>query len=412
VAQAREFEEILRRRVLQTDFQPIVRLDSGESVGYEALVRGPAGTQFASADALLALAYQTGRVVEFDWVARASASRAALKHELRADRLLFLNVEPLALGTECPPDLWPDIEQAFARFQVVLEVTERTLARDPSALLAGIDHQRPEVAGIALDDVGSRTATLSMLPVLSVDVIKLDLAVTQGGTSAAAMKVLDIAYEEAERTGATILAEGIETADHVRQARSFGANLGQGYYLGEPRPLPDHADEGDVVASVASGTVDDVATPFDALAGRPTSRATAELLVPLSRQVVLGETDLAEPALVVDLVPEPAVFGPEERRTLMRLARRGVVTGALGRGTAGEPVDGVRGALVHDRSLDGQWTFLALSPSNAGAMLARAVPGTAEYEFGITHDRRRVVTAARCLLRRLGPPPVSANGLA
>jgi hypothetical protein len=226
------------------------------------------------------------------------------------------------------------------------------------------------------------------------------------------MKVLDIAYEEAERTGATILAEGIETADHVRQARSFGANLGQGYYLGEPRPLPDHADEGDVVASVASGTVDDVATPFDALAGRPTSRATAELLVPLSRQVVLGETDLAEPALVVDLVPEPAVFGPEERRTLMRLARRGVVTGALGRGTAGEPVDGVRGALVHDRSLDGQWTFLALSPSNAGAMLARAVPGTAEYEFGITHDRRRVVTAARCLLRRLGPPPVSANGLA
>jgi hypothetical protein len=73
---------------------------------------------------------------------------------------------------------------------VVLEVTERTLARDPSALLAGIDHQRPEVAGIALDDVGSRTATLSMLPVLSVDVIKLDLAVTQGGTSAAAMKVL------------------------------------------------------------------------------------------------------------------------------------------------------------------------------------------------------------------------------
>jgi EAL domain-containing protein (putative c-di-GMP-specific phosphodiesterase class I) len=70
---------------------------------------------------------------------------------------------------------------------------------------------------LALDDVGPMTTALAMLPVLSADLIKLDLTVTQASTTAPSMKVLDIAFEEAERTGATILAEGIETDDHLRQ---------------------------------------------------------------------------------------------------------------------------------------------------------------------------------------------------
>jgi len=104
---AHEFDEILRKRALRTVFHPIVCLDSGDTVGYECLVRPPADSRFASADVLLGEPYRTGRVVDFDWAARASASRAALDHELRPDRLLFLNIEPLAMGSECPPDLWP-----------------------------------------------------------------------------------------------------------------------------------------------------------------------------------------------------------------------------------------------------------------------------------------------------------------
>jgi len=402
------FDEILRRRALRTVFQPIVRLETRETVGYEALVRGPPRSRLASADSLLAEAYRAGRVVEFDWIARASACRAALDAGLGRDRLLFLNIEPLALGSECPPDLRPDIERAFGLLQVVLEVTERSLGRDPRSLLDGIDRQRPDVTGLALDDVGSGTMTLAMLPILSADVIKLDLTITQGGTSAATMKVLDIVLEEAERTGATVLAEGVETFEHFQHVLAFGAVLGQGNYFGEPRALPPAAEENSIINTVASERAAVVPTPFDALAGRRTSRATPDLLLPLSRQVAFGETDLAEPALVIYLVPDPALFGPDEAHALTRLAGRGVVTGALGRGISAEPPSGVRGVDTHDTALDGQWALLALSPSAAGAMLARAVPDTTHFEFAITHDRRRVIAAARCLLRRLGPSPGTA----
>jgi EAL domain-containing protein (putative c-di-GMP-specific phosphodiesterase class I) len=52
----REFDRILRERCLRTLFQPVIRLGSGATVGYEALVRGPHGSTLASAESLLAAA--------------------------------------------------------------------------------------------------------------------------------------------------------------------------------------------------------------------------------------------------------------------------------------------------------------------------------------------------------------------
>jgi EAL domain-containing protein (putative c-di-GMP-specific phosphodiesterase class I) len=409
VPAAQTLDEILGAQALHTLFQPIVRLGTGMMEGYEALVRGPAGSPLASPDALLAEADRTGRTVELDWATRASACRAALDGDLSPHRLLFLNIEPIALDSECPPHLWPDIQQAFERFKIVLEVTERSLGRDPRALLNGIDRQRPRVAGLALDDVGSSPRTVAMLAVLSVDVIKLDRTITQGGLSPTAMKTLDTVHESAERTGATILAEGVENAAHFQHAAAFGADLAQGYYLGKPQPLPPPGMTDATVASFGSNPVPDVQTPFDAIAGRPTSQAPADLLLALSRQVALGETHLAEPAMVIQLVPDPVLFGPTEQQELTQLAARGVITGALGRGVPADPAPGVRGTTVHDPTLDGQWALLAVSPSAAGALIARTVPDTMDFEYAITHDRRRVVTAARCLLRRFGAPPATVD---
>ena len=43
---------------------------------------------------------------------------------------------------------------------------------------------------------------------------------------------------EAERTGAIVLAEGIETDAHLFRAQAVGAELGQGWLFGRPAPLP------------------------------------------------------------------------------------------------------------------------------------------------------------------------------
>ena len=71
-----------------------------------------------------------------------------------------------------------------------------------------------------------------------------------------------------------------------------------------------------------------------------------------------------------------------------------------------EPAPGVRGSHKHDPALDGQYAVIAVSPSTAVAVLARRSHSTQPgYYFGVIHDRPRITTAARCLLRQLGPEP-------
>jgi EAL domain-containing protein (putative c-di-GMP-specific phosphodiesterase class I) len=405
-----EFLRILRDRRLDSVFQPIVHLASRATIGFEALVRGPEGSSFTDATSLVRHAYRTGNAVEFDWVCRAAACRAALAGQLAPDQLLFINIEPLSFGSDCPPDLWPDIEKAFGRFRVVLEVTERSLDRDPRSLLKGIDRQRPDVAGLAIDDLGGNPAALSMLPVLAADVIKLDQSVVQSGPTPWAMQIMDIAYEEAERTGATILAEGVETPADAAFARSTGATLGQGHHLGWPAPLPAPGRPAALELDIRSAPIADLATPFDALGDESTSRADLAYVSALSRHVAFRAAGLTAPALSLHLLPDPRLLTGADQAQLSLFAKRGVVTGVLGRGLPDPPAAGVRGAHDHDPTMDGHWATLTLSPGTASAMLARNVPGRAdEFEYGVTHDRRRVIAAARSLLRRLGRRSADAD---
>jgi EAL domain-containing protein (putative c-di-GMP-specific phosphodiesterase class I) len=362
-----------------------------------------------SPDALIKEAYRQNRVAEFDWIARASACRGALAGRLAPDDLLFLNIEPVALGSKCPPDLRPDIDEAFAAFRVVLEITERSLDHDPRTLFSGIDGVRPTVAGLALDDVGADVRAMSMLPVIRPDVIKLDLKVTQGTPSREAMRVLHFVYEEVERTGATILAEGVETKRHEEVVRWLGAQLAQGWLYGKPTDDPTSVEEHDAHMSIlAQLGLEDVRSPFDALGGAPIGRAPRDLLLSLADEVFRHGLHLQSPALLIMLVPDPEALTKNNLRVLTQMARRQVITGVIGEGMPPEPAPGVRGSQKHDPALDGQYAVIAVSPSTAVAVLARQAHSTQpDFYFSVIHDRPRITSVARCLLRHLGPEPAS-----
>jgi hypothetical protein len=288
----------------------------------------------------------------------------------------------------------------------VLEVTERSLDRDPGMLLDGLDRQRRLVEGLAADDVGSEPATLAMMPLIAPAVIKLDVTVTQAESTWELAKTLDIVYEEADRTGATILAEGIENRSQLNRARSVGAQLGQGRYIGGPAPLADHADRPTRRFAINAQTPPSVGTPIDALSGRLIGPASADLLVPLCRRIESSIESAPVPALLISLLPDPCMLGPQERNRYAKLAHHGATAAVVGPGIPSEPGDGIRGVGHRcEEPIEGQWAVVALNPASAGAMLARvARDDNASFDFGITHDTQRVLAAARCLFRRLGAP--------
>ena len=407
-----DIHEVIDRRAVTPVFQPLVDMAAGRVVGYEALSRGPAGTPWEAPARLFAAARGVDREDELDWVCRAQAYRVALAAGLDRHLTLFVNMEPTAWRSPCPPDLVPLVAQARDRLQVVTEMTERAIARDPSALLAATTACREAGWGVALDDVGADPMSLALMPFVHPDVIKLDMQLLRNPEDPHTARVVAAVAAYAESTGAVVLAEGIETERHVAVARTMGATVGQGWWYGRPAPLdgPHPAAEPlPLLPRATCGSGAD-ATPFGIVsAARPVTRTTKADLMPLSRHLEALAGEGTEPPVLLACFQDDRHFTAGTARRFARIARHSPLVAALGAGMSAEPVPGVRGALLDgDDPLRGEWNVIVVGPHQAAALVARDLGDTGaerdrRFDFAITHDRALVVEAARSLLRCLTP---------
>lgn len=398
---------------LHAVYQPIVDLADGAVVGWEALARGPEGHPLERPDDLFAAAVAAGRLVEVDRAAMTAAVRGALDVGLDPRQALFVNVEPETIGYELGPELTALLDRARLRFRIVLELTERNLMRRPAELLDLVAAARRASWGLALDDVGAETASLALLPFVSPDVIKLDRSVIQRPTSAAIGRVLNAVMAATERRGSTLLAEGIETADHRRKAESLGARYGQGWLLGRPGPLPrprrDPATSGGLPV-LAADPLPDHATPYDAATGRLTFRtARKDVLLGISLDFEDEARRLGDAPVVLSAFQTADRFTARCADCYSAIARSSSLVAAFGIGIGPRPAPGVRGVdLAPDDPLADEWTVVVLGPHFSGALIGRDLGGRApgaqpRFSYAITHDRDLVLAAAVSLVRRITP---------
>ena len=111
--------------------------------------------------------------------------------------------------------------------------------------------------------------SLAFLPLLAPDVVKLDLRLVQERPGPAIAEIMNAVNADAERTGAVVLAEGIETEEHLVMARALGATLGQGWLFGRPGPgAAPGRSRGELVLPGASGSArSPTSSPFGCLPG-------------------------------------------------------------------------------------------------------------------------------------------------
>ena len=398
-----------RRFPLQMHYQPVVDLVTGAVVGHEALARDTVtGTPRPPAE-LFDRARAQGRSAELDWACRAAALRGA--HLLPPGTALFVNTDPAAAGTAAPPAYLRSAAGVDPALVRVLEVTERALADRPGPLLTMVDAARRDGWRIALDDVGVQAASLSLMPFLRPDVIKLDLRLVQDRTTVQAAEVVNAVAVQAAQTGAVVLAEGIETPAHAELARSMGASLGQGHLLGRPSPVPA-ADGAAAHPWPSTGVAPRVGTPWQQLTdGARVRRATKPLLVAVSRWLERQAVALGEPAVLLATFERGRYFSPATARRYADLAQGATLVGVYGRQMPDRPTDGVRGvSLDASDPLCAEWDVLVLGPHFAGALIAHDLGDLGpdderRFDYTVTYDRDQVLAAAEPLLRRLPDLP-------
>jgi len=401
---------------LRTDFQPVVDLATGTVVAYEALARGPEGP-LVRPDALVAAARAAGVLAQLDQACRAAALRGAVQAGLLDPLMLFVPVEPEVLNATPLETLTALAEQAPGDLRVVLEITERAMASRPADLLRAVDRVRRLGWRVALADVGAEPASLTLLSLLEPDVVKLDVSLVQERPSPAVAEVVHAVNAYAERSGALVLADGVGDEHQLAVALALGATLGQGWLFGcptsTPRPVPGPVTRALAPAPLGRATP---ASPFAALpASTPLRRSTKALLVEVSLHLERQAAALGRLCLVGATFQDRHHFTAATTERYAELARQAGLVCAFGRDLPDEPAPGVRGGpLAADDPLGTEWDVVVLSPHFSAALLARdlstpsARESEREFEYALTYDRDVVVQAARALLLKVSPVPVTA----
>lgn len=212
-------------------FQPIVDLDEGRCMGFEALTRF-AGEPIRTPDVWFQEAHAVGLGVELEL----ASVKLALHHqpELSPHAYLAVNVGPVAMNSPALPEL---LRSADAQ-RLVIELTEHAEIEDYASFTQAISAVRSTGARLAIDDTGAGVSSLAHILKLGPDVIKLDRALTTGIDHDPVRRALASSLVTfAEETGSHIVAEGIETASELAVLRSLGIRYGQGFYLGRPSSL-------------------------------------------------------------------------------------------------------------------------------------------------------------------------------
>ena len=405
-----DFDRLLSGDEIRPAYQPIVDLVSREVVGFEALARWP-DLPGATPDAVFAAARENGRTAELDWACRLAALDGALDFGLGHEHALFVNVEPETLGQGLPGRAEPILVAAHAGLRVMIELTERSLARHPAELLRLVDWARTNGWGIALDDVGAEPASLALLPFLAPDVIKLDMSLVRQRPNADQAAIMAAVMAHSERTGAVILAEGIETQAHLDQALALGATLGQGWLLGRPGVLERcAAPRQEIVFARPSGAAS--ATPFALVSNEGRLRVGRKgLLLDLCRHIESGGLTAWPPPVVLAAFQTADRFTAATAVRYAALASRCPLVAALGVDLTAQSAPGVLGnSLSPNDPLAEEWTVTVIGSHYAAALIARDLGDAGpdherRFEFAVTHDRDLVLGAARSLMARIRTVP-------
>jgi EAL domain-containing protein (putative c-di-GMP-specific phosphodiesterase class I) len=222
-------EDLIQQRAHRPVFQPIVELDSGRVVGFEALTRFDSGRR---PDLVFDDAARAGLGLELELATLATAVEAA--RALPPGASLSLNTSPALVVGET--DALAAILARLGR-PITLEITEHVAIDDYRAVRGGLDRLGSGIR-VAVDDAGAGIANFSHLVELRPDMVKVDAGLIRHLDRDLARQAAVVGFVHfAAKAGCMVVAEGIETESERRTAAELGVTLGQGYLFAHPAPV-------------------------------------------------------------------------------------------------------------------------------------------------------------------------------
>jgi diguanylate cyclase (GGDEF)-like protein/PAS domain S-box-containing protein len=237
-----ELSEALRKGEFRVCYQPIVDLRNREIRGFEALLRWQhpehgliSPHKFIDAAEDTGLLFSTGQ-----WLILQACQ------QMRAWEIEHSTPEPVNMSVNLSPKQLADTrfvsglqsilrETGIEAARLQLEITETVAATDPNSKLDVLSRLRQLGVGLILDDFGTGNSSLRGLRQFPLDALKIDRElVSQMLADRDASESVELIILLAHKLKLKVIAEGIETTNHLARLCELGCDLGQGYLFSQP----------------------------------------------------------------------------------------------------------------------------------------------------------------------------------
>jgi diguanylate cyclase (GGDEF)-like protein/PAS domain S-box-containing protein len=235
------------RKALETQefhlhYQPIVALESGRIVGFEALARwqhakrGP-----ITPSEFIPVAEETGLIVPMGWWAVREACR-----QMQAWHRHFPSAQPLTVSVNLSvkqfsqPDLVDQIQRILRDTgcpanALKVEITESAIMEHAGFATRMLASLRDVGVQLSIDDFGTGYSSLSYLPRLPIDTLKIDRAfISQMDGDGENAEIARTIVTLARNLNMNVVAEGIETTEQLTQLTALQCQYGQGWLFSPP----------------------------------------------------------------------------------------------------------------------------------------------------------------------------------
>jgi EAL domain-containing protein (putative c-di-GMP-specific phosphodiesterase class I) len=237
------------RRAIEADelvlhYQPKARLETGDIIGVEALVRWQHPVRgLLGPDAFIPLAENTGLMAPMtEWVLRRAIEQTTRWRDHGLVLPVAVNVSPRALleGDLAGLLLRLLADAGLSSDLLEIEITETAIMADPDGVVQMLRRLQAMDVRVSIDDFGTGYTSLSYLKHLPVHTLKIDKVFVAGilendQDQAITESIIGLGH----KLGLSVIAEGIESDDVWQRLRSLSCDEGQGYHLARPMPSPD-----------------------------------------------------------------------------------------------------------------------------------------------------------------------------
>ncbi len=241
-----EIENDLRRAVergeLRLLYQPVVRLSDGRVVGVEALVRWQHPTRgLIGPEKFVPIAEEGGLIVPVGhWILEHACRQAAEWQAARPDQAPVNVSVNLSARQVSRPGLAGEIGALLRGtgvdpLSLTLEITESALIEESASMFETVHALDHLGCRILLDDFGTGFSSLGYLKRFPLDGIKVDRSfVERLGLQSTDAAIVRAIVRMAEELELSVVAEGVETEEQMREIRSLGCEFAQGYFFTPP----------------------------------------------------------------------------------------------------------------------------------------------------------------------------------